>query len=646
MNTIIASRKKFYQEQNSPSSETSIKKINMNNIIIQKLGNEKISSNDITNSYQETKNSFDQCQKCHKYEKEIESLVLMKSDLEKKYQEEKLKNKLIEKKYKTETSISYNELNSTISSLRQDILKKDVEIKHLQEKAMEYKNKYDKTLSEIETEKNNFILNEENKLNVKSQEMNNIMNNTNNQMREYAKNNTELIGKINYLNEIKYKLEQENIKLKTDNDNYSIMINKMDKINNELKCDKNIMISEIEKYKRELNILKENLDIKIKENDNNLKNNELLKQDSSKNLFIARNKQQELIETEFNFQKLKQENEQLKNTIAELNNNINFMKNSNNMNDLLLKKQLNENKILIQENNELKQRMQFIEQEYNKIKKIPKKDLDSENDLLNKNNILANENNNQLDEINKLTAQNEFLKNYYFNHENELMKQKNMDNNINDNKKDDLINNNTANNTNNKIYNISINNISNSDKNYLEEIKEYMKQKINLEKEIDSYKNIITQLTQEKTFLSNQLLMKTIHENELMLRIQEMENEEINNKKELIQKNIINTELEEQNIETVSSNEKLIKKIEKKKIMNKSCVVANNSLKKLNDDNQRQILNLNSDIIVLEKYNRDKEEYIKELSEENSKQKNEILKLKKNNEVLYKILYKNNNINI
>ena len=318
------------------------------------------------------------------------------------------------------------------------------------------------------------------------------------------------------------------------------------------------------------------------------------------------------------------------------------MKNSNNMNDLLLKKQLNENKILIQQNNELKQRLQFIEQEYNKIKKIPKKDFDSENDLLNKNNILANENNNQLDEINKLTAQNEFLKNYYFNHENELIKQKNQDYNINNNKKDDSINNDNKN-----IYNISINNISNSDSKYLDEIKEYMKQKINLEKEINSYKNIITQLMQEKTLISNQLLMKTIHENELLLRIQEMENEEINNKKELIQKNIINTELEEQNIEHVTSNEKLSKEIEKKKLMNKSCVVANNSLKKLNDDNQRQILNLNSEIIVLEKYNRDKEEYIKELNEENSKQKNEILKLKKNNEVLYKILYKNNNnINI
>ena len=132
-----------------------------------------------------------------------------------------------------------------------------------------------------------------------------------------------------------------------------------------------------------------------------------------------------------------------------------------------------------------------------------------------------------------------------------------------------------------------------------------------------------------------------------MLRIQEMENEEINNKKELIQKNILNTELKEENIESQTSNEKLNKEIERKKMMNKSCVVANNSLKKINDDNQRQILNLNSEIIVLEKYNRDKEEYIKELNEENSKQKDEILKLKKNNDVLYKIIYKNNNnINI
>ena len=628
MNTILASKKKFYQEQNVSSSDTSIKKIKSTNIIIQKPEKEKISNNDITNSYQDTLNSFEHCQKCHKYEKEIESLVCLKSDLEKKYQEEKLKNKLLQKKYVEETTISYNELNSTISTLKQDIFKKDVEIRHLQEKAKEYKNKYDKTLSEIETEKYNYIKTEEQKFGIKSQEMNNMVNNTNNQIREYAKQNTELIGKINNLSEIKFKLEQENLKLKTDNENFNIMLGKMNQINNELKCDKNVMISEIEKYKRELNILKENLDNKIKENDDNFKKNELLKQDSSKNLFIAVNKQQELIETELNFKKLKQENENLKNIIEELNNNINFMKNSNNVNDLLLKKQLNENKILIQENNELKQRMSLIEKEYNQIQKIPKKDYISENDLQNKNNILANENINQLDEINKLVAQNEFLKNYYFNHENELIKQK-QENNIN-NPNNEL-------NNDNKIENNNIN------RNYLEEIKEYMKQKIILEKQLNSYKNIITQLSQEKAILSNQLLKKTIHENELMLRIQEMENEEINNKKELIQKNILNTELEEQNIENITSKEKLNKEIERKKMMNKSCVVANNSLKKINDDNQRQILNLSSEIIVLEKYNRDKEEYIKELNEENSKQKNEILKLKKNNDVLYKIIYKNNN---
>jgi hypothetical protein len=638
MNTIIASKKKFYQAQKEHSSDTSIKKLSPNNIIINKPEKpDKNNNNDITNSYQETINSFERCQKCAKYEKEIESLVSIKSDFEKKYNDEKSKNNLLEKKYKTETTLSYNELNSTISSLRQDIMKKDVEIKHLQEKAEEYRNKYNQTLTEIETEKNNFIKTSEEKNNQKSEEINNLMNVKHTQMLEYAKHNTELIGQINYLNDIKIKLEQENMKLKSENDNCKIMINKLNLINNELKCDKNVMISEIEKYKRELGIIKENLDNKIKENNENFKKNELLKQDSSKNLIIAVNKQQELIETENNFFKLKQENDKLKSTIEELNNNINYMKNAKNVNDLLIKKQMGENKTLIQENNELKKRIQFIEQEYNKIKKMPKKDLLSENDLKNKNNILENENINQLDEINKLITQNEFLKNYYFNHEKEILNQKNSDELKN------ISNQKVTNNTNADIKNN--NNIVNN--NYIEEIKDYMEQKINLEKQIESYKNIITQLTQEKAILSNQLLTKSIHENELMLRIQEMENEEINNKKELIQKNIQNTELEEENIENKTSNEKLNKEIERKKMMNKSCVVANNSLKKINDDNQRQILNLNSEIIVLEKYNRDKEEYIKELNEENSKQKNEILKLKKNNDVLYKIIYKNNNnINI
>ena len=638
MNTIIASKKKFYQAQKEHSSDTSIKKLSPNNIIINKPEKpDKNNNNDITNSYQETINSFERCQKCAKYEKEIESLVSIKSVFEKKYNDEKSKNNLLEKKYKTETTLSYNELNSTISSLRQDIMIKDVEIKHLQEKAEEYRNKYNQTLTEIETEKNNFIKTSEEKNNQKSEEINNLMNIKHTQMLEYAKHNTELIGQINYLNDIKIKLEQENMKLKSENDNCKIMINKLNLINNELKCDKNVMISEIEKYKRELGIIKENLDNKIKENNENFKKNELLKQDSSKNLIIAVNKQQELIETENNFFKLKQENDKLKSTIEELNNNINYMKNAKNVNDLLIKKQMGENKTLIQENNELKKRIQFIEQEYNKIKKMPKKDLLSENDLKNKNNILENENINQLDEINKLITQNEFLKNYYFNHEKEILNQKNSDELKN------ISNQKVTNNTNEDIKNN--NNIANN--NYIEEIKDYMEQKINLEKQIESYKNIITQLTQEKAILSNQLLTKSIHENELMLRIQEMENEEINNKKELIQKNIQNTELEEENIENKTSNEKLNKEIERKKMMNKSCVVANNSLKKINDDNQRKILNLNSEIIVLEKYNRDKEEYIKELNEENSKQKNEILKLKKNNDVLYKIIYKNNNnINI
>ena len=196
--------------------------------------------------------------------------------------------------------------------------------------------------------------------------------------------------------------------------------------------------------------------------------------------------------------------------------------------------------------------------------------------------------------------------------------------------------------SNNNNTNINNSNINNNN-HYIEEIKEYMNQKILLEKELNSYKNLVIKLSQEKALLSNQLLFKNIQENELKLRLQEMQNEDINSKKELIKKNIENTELEEQNIQNVCSNEKLNKEIERKKIANKSCIAANNNLKKVNDDNQREISNLNSEIIVLEKYNRDKEEYIKELNEENSKQKNEIQKLKKNNDILYQIIYKKNN---
>ena len=642
MNTIIASIKKTKKLQ-----ETEIKKsknipINLKSKESISLSKESINNNDdkingINNSSKETINSFDRCNKCFKYEKEIESLVYYKSEIEKKYQEEKLKNKLLERKYITDTTISNNELNSTISSLKQDLLKKDVEIKHLQAKAQEYKSKYNQTMYHFEEDKNNFIANEELKQNIKNKEMNYRLNNTNTQLLSYAKQNTELKSQMIHDTEEKRKLNEEIKKLKKENENLNNMLDKINEINNELNCTKNNLYSEIEGYKRELSIIKENLDSKIKENEDNCKKNELLRQDSSKNLYIAKNKEQELIETEINFEKLKQENLKLKGIIDNLNNDINYMKNSKNVNDLLLSKQINENKILAQENNELKQRILYMEKEYKKIDNIPKKDQMVENDLIKKNNILSTENLNHLDKINKLLAQNEFLKNYYFNHENELInnKKNNTDKlrsqNIKTNKK--IIEENEINNTDKKT-------LEANQENYLKEIEENMKQKISLEKQVNEYKDIITKLNQEKTVLSNKLLNKSLNENELMLRIQEMENEEINNRKELIRKNIENTDLKEENIQCLASQEKLNKLLDKKKMLTKSSIIANNSLKKINDDNQRQIIDLNSEIFILEKKNKDREDFIKELYDENNKQKSEIIKLKKDNETLYKIIHK------
>ena len=168
-----------------------------------------------------------------------------------------------------------------------------------------------------------------------------------------------------------------------------------------------------------------------------------------------------------------------------------------------------------------------------------------------------------------------------------------------------------------------------------------MKEKISLENQINEYKNIIEKFNKEKALLKNQLYNKQLNENELMMRIQELENEGINNRKELIKKDIENIDLKEQNIQNKALQEKLNKKLEGKNKLNKSSVIANNSLKRLNDDSQRQIIDLNSEIYILEKKYKDKEEYIKELNDENNKQKNEILKLKKDKETLYKIIHKN-----
>jgi hypothetical protein len=216
---------------------------------------------------------------------------------------------------------------------------------------------------------------------------------------------------------------------------------------------------------------------------------------------------------------LKKENLKLKDIIDSLNNEINFIKNSKNINDLLLNKQINENKILAQENNELKQRILYMEQEYKKLENIPKKDSALENDLIKKNNILSNENLNHLDEINKLITQNEFLKNYYFRQEEQINKNKSINDNLEGRLRGKNALKSKINNDKDEAYNKQLK-IDNE--NYLKEIEGHMKQKIELEKEIDDYKNIITKINQEKALLANKLLNKDLNENELKLRIQEL----------------------------------------------------------------------------------------------------------------------------
>jgi hypothetical protein len=243
-----------------------------------------------------------------------------------------------------------------------------------------------------------------------------------------------------------------------------------------------------------------------------------------------------------------------------------------------------------------------------------------------KNKFLLENNEKNIYEVNKLTAQNEFLKNYYFQNENKIKNEA-------ENEENKLKENNIG--KNEKKYMLL------KENKYITELEEMRKGKIELEKELNEYKMIINGLKKEKMILENKLLNKNTYENELKLTIKEMQNEDINNKKELIKKSIEYTDLEEKNIQNAALNDKLSKEIEKKNKINKSSIYANNSLKKINDDFQREILNLSSENYVLEKRDKEKEEYIKELQNENNLMKNEILKLKKDNDTLYKVLHKN-----
>ena len=88
MNTIIASKKKAKQLEEKKEKKpnyTSINKKSKDPILISLSKDNNNNDNNNKNISIETLNSNDKCNKCSKYEREIESLVYYKSEVEKKY---------------------------------------------------------------------------------------------------------------------------------------------------------------------------------------------------------------------------------------------------------------------------------------------------------------------------------------------------------------------------------------------------------------------------------------------------------------------------------------------------------------------------------------------------------------------------------
>ena len=352
------------------------------------------------NSGVQTINYNKVCKKCIKKEKEFEELIYLKYQIDEKFEEERLRNNLLEKE-KENLIKNITNRNNMYEDLKRQMTFKKSEINQLESIINNLRTKLNNINIPIESAETN-----SNNENNNEETLNKLMS----QINFYGKRNCELESKIISLieenNDLKKSINLLHIELSTEKKKKK----EEKKINNENNNDeiKDIYHKKYEDLNKEL----DNANLKIEnENKNNQILNEQLKNITGEN----DNKIFRIKEIELNFEKLKNENQKLKDLIYQYENQINYFQNFTNINKMNNDKNANENLILQKENIELKEQIQYYQQQYNIIEKEPKKDYRKEKALTDDNLLLKKENIFQLDEITKLINENNFLKQYYFN---------------------------------------------------------------------------------------------------------------------------------------------------------------------------------------------------------------------------------------
>ncbi len=573
-----------------------------------KKNNNKDNLNNSSNEKEQ--NEKHKCEKCERKEKEFEELIYIKYQTEEKYQEERLKNNILEKE-KENFIKNLTNIKTKNEDLKKQIYFKNSEINQLEEIINNLRNKL-----------NNIKIPSEETLEIKPKNelSEDLVKKYMNQINFYGKRNCELESKINKLieenNDLKKSINLLHIELSSEKaKKKEEKKNKDEYTNDEIK---EIYHKKYESLNKEL----DDANLKIEEEN---KSNKILNEELKNIKGENDNRIYRIKEIELNFEKLKNENQKLKDLIYQYENQINYFQNFTNINKLNNDKNTNENLVLQKENLELKEQIKYYQQQYNLLDNIPKKDFRKEKALQDDNILLKKENIFQLDEITKLINENNFLKQYYFN-----------DTNINklkgENSKDE---------DEDKKPILVVKNMSNEQiKDYSNQINELYKKNIELENTNENLRTNNHSLQIKLTETNNKLSTLEYKFNELEQRFNEVIAQNIQLNKDIIRGRMQNISLNEKNIETNYINSELLDTIKKNNKSIENSVISNKVLTKINEEKDENLINLSSQLYIEEQKRMECENKIKELEGIIQQNKKSMIKLQKDKDILYKIIHK------
>ena len=582
----------------------------MNLIFAQKKENnnsEYLTTNEDEKKIEEKDNKT-LCQKCQKLEKELNQLVYLKYQIEQQFQEEKLKNNLLNKQ-KEEFNKQFQTVHSSNSNLKNALSIKTNEITQLENIIKDLQNKkpnvnYNenliKAINDSSKSKQHFYENEINKIQI--------------QLESSCKRNCELESKITKLLEENTKLKKTFDILKNTNIRLTSQItNEIDDKKNKL-SNYNVLVEENQFYKQKL----EEYEKKIKESQNIFEEkNEKLENLTEKLKNTSKLKENTTItlkELQIQFSMLQEENNFLKEKIK--NNEENFLKINHHLNYKTQTLNINENdnKILYKENNELKVQIENLQKYIQHLEKIPKKDFETENSLRENYIHLEKENKSQLLQIQKLSNENEFLKRFYNNtnpikaHPQPMLVLKQLD--------------------------------QNAESEYKTLIDSIYKEKIVIENKLNETQNTLNSTRIMVSQLTKELTRKEAECTQLTTKNYVLEQQLCEANRDNLKHRNKNTSIEEENIKLSALNNQLTDEISSKMKTLQYQNISHSTMQKVNNNKEEIILELNNKIFKLEKIAQDKEISINELMDKIDEKNKIIEKLSKDKEKLLSIIHK------